>query len=68
MTEKSIDKLIGSYCKIVTHEPGDKKSNVIYGMLTDIDHESGFLVVESRRGVGLINITTVEAIKPWKKT
>jgi hypothetical protein len=67
MKDKSLDKLIGSYCKIVSHEPGDARSHVIYGMLTDIDYDSGFLVVESQTGTGLINITTVEAIKPWKK-
>jgi len=67
MKRKSIDELIGRYCKIVTREPGEERSHVFFGMITDIDHDSGFIVVESHQGLGCLNINTVEAIKPVSK-
>ena len=36
-------------------------------MITDIDHDSGFIIVESHQGLGYLNIKTVEAIKPVSK-
>jgi len=67
MKENSLDKLKGLYCKIVTQEPGEKQASVFYAEITDIDHEGGFIVVESGKGTGIINLEIVEAIKPTKK-
>ena len=64
MKKKSIDKLIGKHCKIVTREPGEDRAHVIFGMVTDIDHDAGLIVIESAQGLGCINIKTIEAIKP----
>ena len=64
MEKKCMDKLIGRYCKIVTKEPGEDRAHVIFGIVTDIDHDSGFIVIESNQGLGCLNIKTIEAIKP----
>jgi hypothetical protein len=64
MEEKCMDRLIGRYCKIVTREPGEERAHVIYGKLINIDYDAKLLVVESREGVGCLNIKIIEAIKP----
>ena len=64
MEKKCINRLIGSYCKVITREPGEDTAHVIYGMVTDIDNDEGLLIIESDEGFGCLNITTVEAIKP----
>jgi len=67
MNENSLDKLKGRYCKIVTQEPGEYGVNVFYGEITDIDYKAGFIIVESEKGIGIISLGVVEAIKPTKK-
>lgn len=67
MNENSLDKLKGRYCKIVTQEPGEYGVNVFYGEITDIDYKGGFIIVESEKGLGIISLEVVEAIKPTKK-
>ena len=67
MKENSLDKLKGRYCKIVIQEPGEYGVTVFYGEITDIDYEGGFIIVESDKGTGVINLEVVEAIKPTKK-
>jgi hypothetical protein len=67
MGRKSLDKLIGKYCKIVTKEPGEERAHVISGMVTDIDYDTGFILIESVQGLGCLNIKTIEAIKPRSK-
>lgn len=62
-----IDKCIGKYCKIVTKEPGDEKANVVTGIIKDIDHDEGFVTIESNQGVNCLNIKTIVAIKPRTK-
>ena len=62
-----MNRCIGKYCKIVTKEPGEEKANVVTGIVKDIDHDEGFITIESKQGVGLVNIKTVIAIKPRKK-
>lgn len=64
MGKKCIDKFIGKYCKIVTREPGEEKAHVVLGIVSEIDHDAGFLFIESSQGVGCLNINTIEAIKP----
>ena len=67
MNKKYMDRFVGKYCKIVTKEPGEKKANVVTGIVNEIDHEAGFLIIESNQGVGCLNIKTIVAIKPKKK-
>ena len=67
MIRKGIDKLIGKECKIIAREPGEEYPFVVFGTLTEIDHANGFLVIDSKEGVGCINIATVEAIRPKNK-
>ncbi len=62
-----IDKCIGKYCKIVTKEPGEEKANVVTGIIKDIDHDEGFVTIESNQGVNCLNIKTIVAIKPRTK-
>ena len=63
-----MDKLIGKYCKIVTKEPGEEKANVVTGIVKDIDHDEGFITIESKQGLGILNIKSILAIKPKKQT
>lgn len=67
MEKKGMDKLIGKHCKIVTKEPGEERAHIIFGMVTLIDYNAGFLIIESNRGTGCLNIKTIEAIKPNSK-
>ena len=62
-----MDRCIGKYCKIVTKEPGEGKARVVTGIVTDIDHDTGFVMIESDEGVGCLNIKTIVAIKPRHK-
>ena len=64
MRQGSIDRLIGQYCKIVTKEPDDERARVAVGIVKDIDHDAGFLILESAQGEGCLNIKTITAIKP----
>ncbi len=67
MNEKCVDNLIGKYCKIITKEPGEERANVVNGTIMEIDHDSGFLTIESTQGMGCLNINTIVAIKPRRK-
>ena len=67
MEKKCMDRLIGRHCKIVTKEPGEDIAHVVFGMVKDIDHDEGFIVIESSQGTGCLNIKTIEAIKPSSK-
>lgn len=58
---------IGKYCKIVTKEPGNDKSYVVVGIVKGIDHDTGFIAVESTQGLGCLSIDTILAIKPKLK-
>ena len=64
MNEDVVSKLIGEYCKIVTNEPGEKKTNAVTGMLLDFDQDSGFVVIKSAKDVFYLDIETIIAIKP----
>ena len=67
MEEKCVDRLIGKYCKIITKEPGEDKSHVVTGLVKNIDHDDGFITIESWQGLGVLNIDTIIAIKPKKQ-
>jgi len=67
MSRKCISKLIGRNCKIIAREPGEKNPFIVSGVLTDFNEKNGHLVIESKEGIGIININTVEAIKPKLK-
>jgi hypothetical protein len=67
MEEKCLNRMIDKYCKIVIKEPGEESVHVIFGMVINIDHDSGLIVIESKQGLGCIDIKTVGAIKPSAK-
>lgn len=67
MKGKGVDRSIGKYCKIVTKEPGEERVHVSIGTITDIDHDAGFMIVESDQGSKFINIESIVAIKPKKQ-
>ena len=67
MKEKCVDRMIGKYCKIVTKEPGEDKSHVVTGLVKGIDHDDGFITIESYQGLGVLNIDTIIAIKSKKQ-
>ena len=64
MKKNSMDRLIGKYCKIVTKEPGEERTHVVTGIVKEIAHDAGFIIIESNQGVGCLNIKTIVAIKP----
>ena len=68
MTKNIIDRCIGRYCKIVTKEPSEVKACVVTGIVRDIDHDAGFIMIESTQGLGCLNIESIIAIKPRRKT
>ena len=67
MTEKTIDRLKGQYCKVVIEEPDKKKPSVIFGFLKDVDHKKDFVIIESSDCLGIVNKNTIVAIKPTKR-
>jgi len=62
--KRCMDKLIGKYCKIVLKEPGKERASVVSGILEDIDYDAGFVIIDSDRGLGCLNIKSIIAIKP----
>jgi len=67
MKKKYMDRFVGKYCKIVTKEPGEQRANVVTGILEDIDYNDGFILVDSKQGLGALRISTIIAIKPANK-
>ena len=67
MTRNIIDRCMGRYCKIVTKEPGGERTNVTFGIIKDIDYDEGFITIESKQGLGMLNIKTIVAIKPMEQ-
>jgi len=67
MEKKYMERLVGKYCKIVTKEPGDTHVSVVTGILEEIDHKDGFILIDSDQGLGCVSIETVIAIKPGNK-
>ena len=64
MRKNTIDRFIGKYYKIVTKESGEERANVVVGTVKDVDHNDGFLLIESNQGTSCLNIKTIVAIKP----
>jgi len=67
MVKKYMEMLKGSYCKIVTREPGEDRASVVTGTLKEIDYKDGFIIVDSEQGLGCLSINTIVAIKPKSK-
>ena len=67
MEKKYMERLIGKYCKIVTKEPGEDRASVVTGTLEDVDYKDGFILVDSKQGLGCLRINTIIAIKPGRK-
>ena len=64
MKKNTMDRLIGKYCKIVTKESDEERAHVVTGTVKDVDHNDGFLLIESNQGTSCLNIKTIVAIKP----
>jgi len=64
MEKKYMEKLVGKYCKIVTKEPGEERASVVSGILEDVDYKDGFIMINSKQGLGCLRINTIVAIKP----
>ena len=67
MKKDSVDKLIGKFCKIITCEPGEKRTCVVTGIVKEIDHDDGFIMIESHQGLGCLRLNTIVSIKPRRK-
>ncbi len=68
MEKKYMERLVGKYCKIVTKEPGEQRASVVTGILEDVDYKDGFVLVDSKQGLGCLRINTIVAIKPGRQT
>lgn len=66
MEKKYMERLVGKYCKIVTKEPGEERASVVTGILEDVDYKDGFIMVNSKQGLGCLRINTIIAIKPGR--
>ncbi|UCD13093.1 MAG: hypothetical protein JSW60_05910 [Thermoplasmatales archaeon] len=64
MEKKYMERLVGKYCKIVTKEPGEERASVVSGVLEDVDYNDGFVLINSKQGLGCLRINTIIAIKP----
>jgi hypothetical protein len=64
MEKKFIDKLIGKYCKIITAKSGEDTAHVIFGILENIDYNSGIVIIKSNPSILSVNIENIVAIKP----
>lgn len=67
MEKKYMERLVGKYCKIVTREPGEERTNVVTGILENVSYKDGFIFIDSSQGLGCLRIDTVVAIKPGRK-
>ena len=67
MEDRCLDRMKDKYCKIVTKEPGEERAYVVFGTVTDIDHDAGLLVIESNPGLMYLKIETIVAIKPKRQ-
>ncbi len=67
MNERYMKRLVGKYCKIVAKEPGEKRANVVIGTLEGVDYNDGFVMINSKQGLGVLRINTIVAIKPKSK-
>jgi hypothetical protein len=68
MEQKCLDKMIDKYCKIITKNPGESQSQIIFGMIIGIDHDANIIIISSRNGVGCLNLKTIEAIRPTSRS
>ncbi|MCK5261029.1 MAG: hypothetical protein KAJ44_02510 [Thermoplasmatales archaeon] len=66
MEKKYMERLVGKYCKIVTKEPGQERASVVSGILEDVDYKDGFVMINSKQGLGCLRINTIIAIKPGR--
>jgi flagellin FlaB len=66
MEKKYMERLVGKYCKIVTKEPGEERASVVSGILEEVDYKDGFIMVNSKQGLGCLRINTIVAIKPGR--
>lgn len=66
MEKKYMERLVGKYCKIVTKEPGEERASVVTGILEDVDYKDGFVMINSKQGLGCLRINTIVAIKPGR--
>ena len=64
MEKKYMERFKGRYCKFVTKEPGENRATVTTGLLEDVDYEDGFIIVDSKQGLGALRLNTIIAIKP----
>ena len=62
--EKTLDRLKGKYCKIVTKEPNEEKTHAVVGTVKDIDQHDDLLIIDSKRGTYVLSTETIIAIKP----
>ena len=67
MQKRYMERLVGKYCKIVTKEPGEERASVVTGILEDVDYKDGFILIDSKQGLGALRIDTIIAIKPGTK-
>lgn len=68
MVGRTMDKLIGKYCKIVVREPGEERAHTIFGMLTNIDYDERLVVIKSNPDLKCLSMESIVAMKPKNQT
>jgi hypothetical protein len=67
MEQKNLDRMIDKHCKIITKGSNEAKTIVFFGVVVGIDYDDNILIISSKKGVGCLNIKTIEAIRPSRK-
>ncbi len=64
MKENTLNRFKGKFCKIVTRETDEEKAHAVVGIVKEIDHYEGLMLINSKRGTYVLNTDTIIAIKP----
>jgi len=63
MKQKSLERLIGKHVKIVSKEPGDERTRIVTGKVTDVDLDGGFIMIETCDGECCLSVQVIVAMK-----
>jgi len=67
MMENTLNRFKGKFCKIVTKESDEEKAHAVVGIVKEIDHYEGLMLINSKHGTYVLNTDTIIAIKPTTK-
>ena len=56
MKGNSLNWLLEKQYKIVTREPGNKKSNIVIGVIKEIEYDEKFIIIETIHRISCFNM------------